>query len=359
LFCRWLAAEVAALLVAADLAELHGEPATAAYLCETADAWNDSIERWVYVTGSDLARQHGVDGYYVRIAPPEEADAASPHQGFVPIKNRPPGASSEPAEHIISPDFLALVRFGLRAPNDTRILNTLKIVDALLKVEVPQGPLWHRYNDDGYGEHQDGSAFDGTGSGRAWPLLTGERAHYELAAGRRDEAERLLRTLEHSADEGGMIPEQSWDALDIPDRELFFGRPSGSARPLVWAHAEHIKLLRSLRDGGIFDQPPQPAERYILHKRVSPYAVWRLNNKLRSLEAGKKLRIELLSPAVVHWTTTGWQLAEDTPTRDTGQGMYTVDLATQMLPPESAVEFTFFLPDTDRWQGTNFRVLVT
>ena len=353
-----LAAEVAALLVAADLAELHGEPAAAAYLCETADAWNDSIERWVYVTGSDLARQHAVDGYYVRIAPPEEADAASPHEGFVPIKNRPPGASSEPAEHIISPDFLALVRFGLRAPNDTRILNTLKIVDALLKVEMPQGPLWHRYNDDGYGEHQDGSAFDGTGSGRAWPLLTGERAHYELAAGRRDEAERLLRTLELSSDDGGMVPEQTWDAPDIPDRELFFGRPSGSARPLVWAHAEHIKLLRSLRDGGIFDQPPQPAERYILHKRVSPYAVWRLNNKLRSLEAGKKLRIELLSPAVVHWTTTGWQTAEDTPTRDTGLGMYTVDLATQTLPPESAVEFTFFSPDTNRWQGTNFRVLV-
>jgi glucoamylase len=353
-----LAAEVAALLVAADLSEIHGEPEIAAYLRETADAWNDSIERWVYVAGSDLARQHGVDGYYVRIAPPEEADAASPHEGFVPIKNRPVGENPEPAEHIISPDFLALVRFGLRAPNDIRILNTLKIVDALLKVEMPQGPLWHRYNDDGYGEHENGSAFDGTGIGRAWPLLTGERAHYELAAGRKDEAERLRRTLECSADPGGMISEQSWDAPDIPDRELFFGRPSGSARPLVWAHAEYVKLLRSLRDGRIFDQPPQPAARYVVQKQVSPYTVWRVNNKTRFLEAGKKLRVELLSPAVVHWTATGWQTAEDTPTRGTGLGVYTVDLPTQSLVPGSIVEFTFFFPDNDKWQGTNFSVLV-
>jgi glucoamylase len=353
-----LAAEIAALLVAADLADVYGEPATATYLRESADTWNDNIEKWVYVAGTELGQRNGVEGYYVRIAPPEEADAASPHEGFVPIKNRPLGENTEPAEHIISPDFLALVRFGLRAPNDPRILNTLKIVDALLKVEMPQGPLWHRYNDDGYGEHEDGSAFDGTGIGRAWPLLTGERAHYELAAGRKDEAERLRRTLECSADPGGMISEQTWDAPDMPDRELFFGRPSGSARPLVWAHAEYVKLVRSLRDGRIFDQPPQPAERYITQKQVSPYTVWRENNKTRILEAGKKLRVELRAPAVVHWTATDWQTAEDTPTSDTGLGVYTVDLPTQSLLPGRIVEFTFFFPDNDVWQGTNFSVLV-
>ena len=58
----------------------------------------------------------------------------------------------------------------------------MKVADALLKVDTPSGPCWHRYNDDGYGEHDDGSAFDGTGRGRPWPLLTGERGHYELCA---------------------------------------------------------------------------------------------------------------------------------------------------------------------------------
>ena len=84
---------------------------------------------------------------------------------------------------MISPDALALVRFGLRAPDDPRILNTIKVIDALLRVKLPQGPCWYRYNGDGYGEHEDGSPFDGTGIGRPWPLLAGERAHYELAAG--------------------------------------------------------------------------------------------------------------------------------------------------------------------------------
>ena len=353
-----LAAEIAALLAAADLAELQGASAIATYLRETADAWNDNIERWVYATGTDLCKRHEVDGYYVRIAPPEEADAASPHQGFVPIKNRPLGQTNEPAEHIISPDFLALVRFGLRAADDSRILNTLKVVDALLKVEMPQGPLWHRCNDDGYGEHEDGSAFDGTGIGRAWPLLTGERAHYELAAGRKHEAERLCRTLECSADPGGMISEQTWDAPDIPDRELFFGRPSGSARPLVWAHAEYLKLLRSLRDDRIFDQPTQTVARYILHKQVSRYSVWRENNKTRVLEAGKQLRIELLSSAVVRWTTTAWQTAEAIPTRDTGLGIYAADLPTHALQIGSKVEFTFSISGDQSQETERFSVTV-
>ena len=152
---------------------------------------------------TDLARRIGVEGYYVRIAPPESSDAASPLNGFVSIKNRPPDKSEEPASQIISPDALALVRFGLRAPDDPRIINTIKAIDALLKVDTPKGPLWHRYNEDGYGEHSDGSAFDGTGIGRAWPLMTGERAHYELAAGRPKEAERLLLSLESFANESG------------------------------------------------------------------------------------------------------------------------------------------------------------
>src|SRR5262249_55059264 len=151
----------------------------------------------------------------------------------------------------VSPDALALVRFGLRAPDDPRIRNTIRVIDALLKVELPQGPCWRRYNGDGYGEHEDGSGFDGTGVGRPWPLLTAERGHYEVAAGNRAGAEALLRAFESFGSDGHLLPEQVWDADDIPERELFRGRPSGSAMPLVWAHAEHIKLLRSLREARV------------------------------------------------------------------------------------------------------------
>ena len=354
-----LAAEISALLAAADIAELTGHGEASSTLRDAADAWNDNIERWIYATGGDLAQQLGVEGYYVRIAPPDTDGAASPTQGFVPIKNRPPGDNLERASHVISPDSLALVRFGLRAPNDPRILNTVKAIDALLRVQLPQGPCWYRYNGDGYGEHQDGSPFDGIGIGRPWPLLAGERAHYELAAGRMKEAEALLSVIEKSTSgQSRLLPEQVWDAADIPSLELFRGRPSGSACPLVWAHSEYIKLRRSLRDGKIFDQPRQTVQRYLIQKPERQIFGWRFNNKCRSVPRSKKLRLVLLSPARVRWTLDGWQSFEDTGTRDTGLGIHTLDLPTASLPSGSQVVFTFFWPQENRWEGTNYGVAV-
>ena len=353
-----LAVEVAALLAAAEIADEVAQSAAAMYLRDTADAWNDNIERWTYAIGSDLARQIGVEGYYVRIAPPETDCAASPLQGFVPIKNRPPDRSMEAATHVISPDSLALVRFGLRAPDDPRIVNTIKVIDALLRVGLPQGPCWYRYNGDGYGEHEDGSPFDGTGIGRAWPLLAGERAHYELAAGRRDSAEALLRVMEYSTEGSRLIPEQVWDAPEIPERELFTGKPSGSACPLVWAHAEYIKLRRSLRDGTIFDQPPQTVQRYVFEKRRCTIFTWRFNNKPRSIPCGKTLRLDLLSPAMVHWSFDGWQTAQDSNTWDTGLGVHVVDLPTEKLTVGRQIVFTFYWIKENRWHGADFSVTV-
>jgi glucoamylase len=353
-----LAAEIAALLAAADLAEDYGEAELATYLRETADIWNANIERWIYTTGTDLCRQVGVDGYYIRLAPPDVCEASSPAYGFVPIKNRPPGQSNQPADEIVSPDALALVRFGLRAADDPRIVNTVRVIDALLKVETACGTGWYRYNDDGYGEHEDGRPFDGTGVGRAWPLLTGERAHYELAAGHKDAAAKLLRDMEQFASDSGLISEQVWESPDIPAKELFNGRPSGSAMPLVWAHAEYVKLRRSLRDGKIFDLPPQTVERYLVKKTGTPYAVWRFNQKCASMPAGKRLRVELLAPARVHWSADGWKSAQDAETRPTPVGVHLTDLPTAELPPGGKVEFTFYWTDKGQWEGTNYSVAV-
>jgi glucoamylase len=332
-----LAVEIAALIAAADIAASNGEPGIAAYLRETADAWNECIERWTYVSGTDLARECGVAGYYVRISPPEISDAASPLEGFVAIKNRPPGQGQEAASRIVSPDALALVRFGLRAADDPRIVDTLKVIDRLLKVDTPDGPAWHRYNQDGYGEHPDGSPFDGTGTGRAWPLITGERAHYELAAGRAEEARRLRDAMEAFAGEPGLIPEQIWDAPDVPGGELRFGKPSGSAMPLLWAHAEYIKLVRSLRDGRVFDTPPGVVERYARGRATSSLVLWRFGLKCRSMAAGKALRIEVPLPAVVHWSVDGTR--HELATRPTGLGGFSADLPTAALPPGTKVTF--------------------
>jgi len=353
-----LAVEIAALLAAGDLAEAVGETAMAAYIRDTADRWNDNIERWTYAMNTDLAQTVGVEGYYVRIAPPVTESAASPLQGFVPIKNRPPGQSYDAAVHLISPDALALVRIGLRAPDDPRILNTIKVIDSILRVKLPQGYCWYRYNGDGYGEHEDGSPFDGNGIGRPWPLLAGERAHYELAAGRPRAAEELLKVMEFSTEGGRLLPEQVWDKADIPERELFQGKPTGSACPLVWAHSEYIKLRRSLRDGKIFDQPPQPYQRYVVEKRKSANAGWRFNNKARTIPQGKDLRISLPEPALIHWTFNNWNTTRDSDTVDTGLGLHVVDLPCHVLEAGREIVFTFFWKNQHRWEGTNFAVIV-
>src|SRR5579863_8148431 len=354
-----LAAEISALLAAAEIADLIGHSAQAQTMRDTADAWNDNIERWTYATDTDLARQLGIGGYYVRIAPPDTDGVASPTQGFVPIKNRPPGQDGARAYHIVSPDALALVRFGLRAPDDPHILNTLRAIDALLCVELPQGPCWYRYNGDGYGEHKDGSPFDGSGIGRPWPLLAGERAHYLLAAGHRDEAEALLTVMENStAGQSRLLPEQVWDSADLPALELFRGKPSGSACPLVWAHSEYVKLRRSIRDGKIFDQAPQPVQRYLVEKHKRQVYAWRINNKTRSIPRNKDLRLNLLNPARVHWSVDGWETAHDVDTRDTGLGLHTVDLPTASLPSGGQAVFTFYWPEKQRWEGKEFTVSV-
>ena len=352
-----LAAEIAALLIAADFAQEMNMPEHGDFLREMADTWNDNIERWTYAVNTDLGRQVGIDGYYVRIAPPDGDGAASPLQGFVPIKNRATSAT-EPAVEMVSPDALALVRFGLRSPDDPRILNTVKIIDELLRVTLPTGPNWYRYNGDGYGEHGDGSPFDGSGIGRPWPLLAGERAHYELAAGHRASAEALLGVMENSTGISRLIPEQVWDSKDIPDRELFIGKGTGSACPLVWAHAEYIKLRRSLLENRIFDQPSHTVERYVKQQKKADFFNWRFNNKPRTMPVGRKLRVLLMEPALVHWSLDNWQTYRDEDTRNSGWDVYHLDLPTARLTAGSEIAFTFYWKNSARWEGRNFTVRV-
>ena len=345
-----LAPAVAALVVAAD----HLPDPAAAYCRELADDWNASIEDWTYATGSRLAREHGVDGHYVRIASPDVL-AGAPLSTPVPVRNRPPDAAWVPGDEMVGTDFLALVRFGLRRPDDPRILSTLTVTDAVLRVDTPNGPLWHRYSGDGYGEHEDGAPFDGTGIGRGWPLLTGERGHYELEAGR--DARPYLEAMRRFASDGGMLPEQAWDADDIPGRRLFRGRPTGSAMPLAWAHAEYVKLVRSIALGHAIDRPEAAWRRYRGERPDAVRATWRFAAPRPSMTAGRLLRFELLAPCRVHASLDGWRTTIDVDARDTGLGVWVADIpGSDRLAAGSAVDATFYWPGGDRWEGRDVRV---
>jgi glucoamylase len=163
-----LAVCIAALVAGAELLR----PPASAWALELADFWNSNVERWTSVAGTALAKRLGVSGYYVRVSPAQVLEGSDIIRQVMPIRNRG-GHGGVPAEEAIGTEFLQLVRFGLRGAEDPLILDSIRVADALLKTDTPSGPVWHRYNGDGYGEHDDGSAYDGTGRGRGWPLLTG------------------------------------------------------------------------------------------------------------------------------------------------------------------------------------------
>ena len=317
-----------------------------------ADYWNAHIEDWTAVYDTALARRIGVHGYYIRNAPTELPRALL---DVLAIKNRALDPSLT-AEEQVGVDFLQLVRFGLRSANDPLMLDSLKVVDELLKVATPNGPSWHRYNDDGYGEHEDGMPFDGVGKGRVWPLLTGERGHYELAAGK--DPLPYLETMVAMSSAGGMIPEQVWDSDPIPALGLYPGHPSGSAMPLVWAHAEYIKLLVSRQLGHPYDRPHATWQRYQGKRPSIAHAIWLPQDPIQKIIAGHSLFVGLLEPGVIHWGVDGWKTIQDTETRDTGIGLHVAELGIKTLFPGQQIDFTFLRMNTGDWLGFDYHIAV-
>src|SRR4029077_11784049 len=177
-----------------------------------------------------------------------------------------------------------------------------EVIDHVIKRDLPQGPGWRRYNYDGYGQKDDGGPFDGTGVGRCWPILTGERGHYELAAGH--DPKPFIATMEKFANEGGMISEQLWDAEDLGAMRR--GLPTGAAMPLCWSHAEYVSLVRSAHDGVCFDRVEPAFQRYVVQPVASRHEIWSFRHPLGRMSAGKHLRLILAADATVDWSADKW-----------------------------------------------------
>ena len=350
-----LAACIAGLVCAAQFVRQRADPATATFLEEYADFLESHVEDWTVTTQGSLVP--GITRHYVRILPADPSDPCppeDPNTGIVTMANTEPGKPCQfPAKDVVDAGFLELVRYGIRRAGTPLMEDSLRVVDAVLRVETPAGPCWRRYNNDGYGQRSDGGAFTEWGQGRAWPLLTGERGHYELAAGR--DAQPYVKAMEGFASRGGMLPEQIWDAGDIPGKELFFGRPTGSAMPLMWAHAEYVKLLRSVRDGIVFDRVAAVADRYLSSRGRKDLEIWKFSRRARSVSAGATIRIQDSAPFRLRWSLDDWHSSKDSPALTTALGIHYTDI----VVPESqqaAVRFTFFWSEAERWEGRDFQV---
>ncbi len=244
-----IAAEIAALVAAADIARANGDGASADRYLQVADSWQRQIEEWTFTTTG----KHGDGEYYVRID-----DNGNPNDGHQLCINNGGGCHDERA--IVDAGFLELVRLGVKPADDPHITGSLPEVDQVLRVDTPNGPMWYRYNHDGYGEKAGGAPYDGTGRGRLWPLLTGERGEYALAAGK--PAMTHLRTMAGAANQGYMIPEQVWDRPEPTSHGFTFGEGTGSATPLAWSMAQFVRLAQSIDAGHPVETPQVVADRY-------------------------------------------------------------------------------------------------
>ncbi|MGB6975785.1 MAG: glycoside hydrolase family 15 protein [Terracidiphilus sp.] len=355
-----LAAVIAGLICAAEIGRAHEATEMAEFVEEFADWIEGHLEDWMVTNNGVLLEE--VKRHYMRIRPPEQGEAyacESCGKEIIHLQNRPPGTRADfEAREIIDAGFLELVRYGVRRADDPLMADSLKVVDAVLKRNLPQGPCWNRYNWDGYGQGEDGSPFTGYGQGRAWPLLLGERAHYELAAGH-DVAE-LIRTYERYATAGQMLPEQVWDEENRPAQRLVKGGPAGSATPLVWAHAEYLKLLRSAKDGKVFDRIDPVYERYCepegRGKVRRGLEFWSLRRPIQQMAAGGTLRILDGGRFEVVWTLDEWKTTHHTESSGQGSAGYSVDLETTATEAGGKLTWTLHWPEGDRWLGYNVDV---
>jgi glucoamylase len=351
-----LAAVISGLICAADIARARESLEMARFLEEHSDWLQSHLEDWTVTNDGVLHPE--IKRHYMRVRPPECGEPYA-HEGCgretIHISNRGPGERSEfEAREVMDSGFLELVRYGVRRADDPLIVDSLKVVDHVLKVETPMGPCWRRYNHDGYGQRHDGGPFLGWGQGRAWPLLTGERGHYELAAGH--DVAPYVKAMEQFASEGGMFPEQIWDGPETDGWRL--GMATGAAMPLVWAHSEYLKLLRSAADGRVFDRISAVEKRYDPGRVASKIEVFKMRRPIREIPAGSSLRIINENRFRVHWSTDGWATANDTDSRQVGYSGSYADLPTA-AEQSGTISFTLFWPDENRWEGRNFSVEVS
>ena len=343
-----LAVIISAFICAAAFEHEHGKGEIAAFLESYADFVMAHLKEWTVCS----------KGYFVRVNPAKPGEVAEPgdvDKASLRLTCQPPGSpDAYSAVEIVDAGFLQLVRYGVLAADDPVVRKSVRAVDEKLRVELPGGFSWRRYNHDGYGQRPDGGPYKKWGEGRCWPLLTGERAHYELAAG--GDYRSLIHAMETFGAANGLLPEQLWDADDLPNAHMYRGRATGSAMPLVWAHSEYIRLLRSSQDKAVFDLIPEVEERYLKQKPESKFEFWMPKHPINFARKNCALRVCAPESFRLRWSADSWASWHDTDSSASGIGVEFCDLSESAIA--AGVEFTFFWTSRAAWEGRNHRVEV-
>jgi len=253
-----IAAEIAGLICAADIARRHGDEARATQYEAVADEWEDKVESWTATTNGPYSPKP----YYLRLTKDGDPDDGSTYDLGDNFAQNPTDERL-----VVDQSFLGLALFGVKRHDDPAIRNSLVVGDQVLKADTPHGPIWNRFTFDGYGETRSGADWtifptaDNQTLGRVWPLLSGERGEYELLAG--NNAKPYLRTIAKTANDGLMLPEQVWDGRPpTGTRGQQAGEGTRSATPLAWTHAQYIRLAWSIDAGTPIERPSIVACRY-------------------------------------------------------------------------------------------------
>jgi len=261
-----IAAEIAGLIAAADLADANGDAVSAAVWRGVADDFQRSIKSWTLTTNGPLSPRP----YFIRLSKSGDPNAAITYN----VGN---GGPTLDQRTVIDAGFLELSRLGELAAGDTDIVHSLPVVDATIESTTPSGPGWHRYNGDGYGDRaSDGRPWapSGQGTGHLWPALSAERAEQSLQTGDLATAAGLLDAMERFAGGVGLVPEQDWEQPDLaaspfgtaPETAsigFVNGEPAGSASPLNWSAASFVRLLADVAANKVTDQPASTFSRYV------------------------------------------------------------------------------------------------
>lgn len=271
-----IAAEIAGLVCAAAIATTQNDSTSASKWLATADLWQTKIKAWGVTTNGPLSKS----SYFIRLSKNGDPNAAINYDlgnGNIDFFDQ---------RRVMDIGFLEYVRLGVLPASDSVILNSLSVADRSLKRTTSSGPGWLRYTSDGYGDCNAKSSImtycnitgqpwttSYVGTGHPWPLLGVERAQHYLAAGNTANAISLLRGLHNMNSGPGLVPEQIWDASNVPASAFgadpatasigfISGKATGSASPLTWASAAQVRLIANINAGKNLEMPQIVFNRY-------------------------------------------------------------------------------------------------